>query len=437
MNYYPLILCLLAILCSCNRQNEDEVMHFTVTNHSDLSYEDAPVIISFGQANEMFPEISHNHFPLITDAKGRIIPSQIDDLDFDGVWDELVFVYSLPPRGSAEFTISLTSRDSMPEFGKRANLNFGVRESESGSVEPKKEVTLPADGMLGLSYNPYQTDGPAWENDKVGYRHYFDGRNARDIFGKTTETMVLDTVGISQEGAAVDNYHVLEPWGRDILAVSQSLGAGGLAMLQHGRLHRLGVWSDTPINEAVNNVDTTTYRMINDGPVRAIFELRFNNWLVGEKLYDIRQVVSIWAGRHHYENFIELSPREDNDTLIVGMVNSNNSQPLMTLDEHPDLIALVTHDKQTYECEYHLGMALILPKANYAGYNETTAEDGEIKSSYNAQLILDEYSGGFRFYFLSAWGFANPDFRDRDYFKNFVQTEIKKISQPPAVKLNK
>jgi len=33
-------------------------------------------------------------------------------------------------------------------------------------------------------YEPCQTDGPTWKKDKVGFRHYFDGRNSKDLFGK-------------------------------------------------------------------------------------------------------------------------------------------------------------------------------------------------------------------------------------------------------------
>ena len=74
-------------------------------------------------------------------------------------------------------------------------------------------------------------DGIAWENDKMGFRHYFDGRNCRDVFGKRVSDMVLDTVGIRPEGIPGDTYHVLAGWGRDIMSAANSFGLGGLAVL--------------------------------------------------------------------------------------------------------------------------------------------------------------------------------------------------------------
>ena len=55
------------------------------------------------------------------------------------------------------------------------------------AVAPATEEVLPANEVYkALGYQRYQTDGPSWENDKVGFRHYLDGRNSKDVFGKKT-----------------------------------------------------------------------------------------------------------------------------------------------------------------------------------------------------------------------------------------------------------
>ncbi|MBM1105834.1 DUF4861 family protein [Aurantibacter crassamenti] len=65
-------------------------------------------------------------------------------------------------------------------------------------------------------------EGPGWESNKVGYRLYFDWRNAIDIFGKKVDTMVLSKVGLDN----YDSYHEEAPWGLDILKAGKSLGLG-------------------------------------------------------------------------------------------------------------------------------------------------------------------------------------------------------------------
>ncbi len=42
----------------------------------------------------------------------------------------------------------------------------------------------------------YQMEGPAWENDIVAFRNYYDARNGIDIYGKRVNEMVLDSVGL-------------------------------------------------------------------------------------------------------------------------------------------------------------------------------------------------------------------------------------------------
>lgn len=49
-------------------------------------------------------------------------------------------------------------------------------------------------------------EGPAGKNDKVGFRNYYDLRNGMDIFGKITDKMVLDTIGLT------GSYHDLSNW---------------------------------------------------------------------------------------------------------------------------------------------------------------------------------------------------------------------------------
>ncbi len=66
--------------------------------------------------------------------------------------------------------------------------------------------------------------GPGWENNVIGYRIYTDWRNAIDIFGKVTDSLILNKVG--QDG--IDSYHEKNSWGQDILKVGKGLGIGSI-----------------------------------------------------------------------------------------------------------------------------------------------------------------------------------------------------------------
>jgi len=52
-------------------------------------------------------------------------------------------------------------------------------------VQSVTQTVLYADSLpYFIGYQKNQKDSPVWENDKKGFRLYFDGRNTKDIFGK-------------------------------------------------------------------------------------------------------------------------------------------------------------------------------------------------------------------------------------------------------------
>src|SRR5690606_2644891 len=168
-------------------------------------------------------------YPLLLDAKGDTVPVQVDDTSGDGLWDELFFLIDIPASGEVVLTVKQAENDIVYE--KKTAVRFGKRNGLTEPVQPRREDTLYADQLpLAIGYQPYQTDGPSWENDKVGFRHYLDGRNSKDVFGKKVSYMSPSDVGINAQGAVEDNYHVMEDWGRDIMPVGNSVGIGGIAL---------------------------------------------------------------------------------------------------------------------------------------------------------------------------------------------------------------
>ena len=116
-------------------------------------------------------------------SKGDTIPAQLDDLNQDNKWDELFFVVNLPANNTQTFSLQWVA--SPLSFTKRTSIRFGKRMSAQEHVQPAlSEAVYAADMPKKMGFQRYQTDGPSWENDKVGFRHYLDGRNAKDVFGK-------------------------------------------------------------------------------------------------------------------------------------------------------------------------------------------------------------------------------------------------------------
>lgn len=409
--------------CSASQEN------FTVINNSNIDRSDEPIVLSREDITEKAGgiQIMEGKLPLPV-KDGKPIPAQIDDIDGDGAWDELAFTLSIAAGDTQNISIEFTSPEEYPEFAARTNVRFGILEEDR--VKAVETLEIPGNELPVPLFTRYQMDGPAWENDKVGFRQYIDGRNGRDLYGKTMASMALDTVGIADDGSLEDNYHVMLPWGRDILAVGNSLGLGGIAMLENNQPVRLGVRMDAE----QNNVDMTSYTLITEGPVRSVFKLNYEGWDTGNGNYDLENTVTIWAGRYGYINDIALTSPNASDTLVVGVVNiHNDNPPILFEDTGTDYSAFYTHDKQTYDDGWYLGMGIVFPSESYLSYRKAPDSGPGITTSFLNLFELGQ-NKTLTYHVLAGWELSDTQFANPEYFDAFISEEIQKVSSPVIIK---
>lgn len=400
----------LGSLISCQSDKKTKGQEITLTNTSALALTDKAVAIR----RDDFPNIPDGkRYPLIISQAGDTIAAQLDDLDGDNRWDELFFIIDLPANGAQTLTLNWVAKPL--DLEKRTSVRFGVRSSLEGKVQSATSDTFYAHELPGvMGYQPYQTDGPSWENDKVGFRHYLDGRNSKDVFGKKVSYMSPDNVGINAEGVTEDNYHVMEDWGRDILAVGNSVGIGGIALMIGDSLARLGVTQ----GDSLNNVDSTFFRILSEGPARSVINYQYHNWKPLDRNYYAEETSSIWPGVYAFKNSVRFSKLQGDETLLVGLVNSNTEKPLTEIQVNNNWVVLLTHDQQTYDKEWWLGLALIVPKHSYLGYMEAP-KTGRISNTYLAKLKL-ENDKPVDYYAVAGWELSDEKFKDPVYFTEYV-----------------
>src|SRR5690606_30879094 len=131
----------------------------------------------------------------------------------------------------------------------------------------------------------------------------------------------------------------------------------------------------------LNNVDSTFFQIVSEGPVRSIINYQYHNWKTLDRNYAVEETSSIWPGMYAYKNEVSFSDLEGDETLLIGLVNSNTSNPLSEFVIDDRWVVLWTHDKQTYEKEWYLGLALILPKDVYQDYMEAP-KTGRLSTSF-------------------------------------------------------
>lgn len=412
-----------ALLATCDKANTS----FLIVNDSELHRDHEPITISKTQLVEKSGSVSENVLPVVYN-KGNIIPSQVDDMNMDGSWDELAFTLSIPANSTETVSIQFVDQSKYPVFESLTNVRFGINEKQ-GVIENRTTLTIKADEVPTEPFARFQMDGPAWENDKIGFRQYIDGRNAIDLYGKRLPTMALDTVGISDSGGLEDNYHVMLPWGRDILAVGNSLGLGGIAILNDGEAIRLGVRLD----DERNNIETTTYQLVTEGPVRSVFTIDYKNWEAGSGKFDLKNTVSIWAGDYGYSNQIELLSDNPSDTMIVGLTNIHNNNPPILYKDNPAYTLFHTFDKQTYDKEFYLGMALAFPADKFISYKESPDQGEGITNTYLNFIELSDVKS-FEYHVFAGWELSVDAFTSPESFQDYIVNATQRLSTPVMIK---
>ena len=298
------------------------------------------------------------------------------------------------------FIILLASSVAIRAQVVKTNIRFA---SKPDYKEMKKAVRLKSNDTE-TSQKAFQMEGPAWENDLVGFRNYFDARNGIDIWGKRTDKMVLDSVGTGKD------YHSMNWWGMDILKVGNSLGAGAIALMIGDSVYRIGPGCKG------------TYRLICEKPDYSAFELKFEKWKVQDRCYTITHTINIAAGNRYYESKVKIEGGKGDEFLVSGIVNLHSNQLYMIRENNRVIIA--THDKQGYSGEY-LGMALMTSQTCFADTVTAPNSGAGITNTYMLKMKPDQ-NKEVRFRFYSCWEYENASFAKQEFFMDFLKSDMKK-----------
>ncbi|MES2648497.1 MAG: DUF4861 domain-containing protein [Bacteroidota bacterium] len=421
------LLCFVApftIRCGSIKQVPGDTIR--VSNSASIDLANKPVIL---KRTELIQLPGTGYYPVITNERKEIIPSQLDDLNGDNSWDELFFVADLPAKKQAIFFIQWTK--TPPSYTKKTSVRFGVRRSLNATVQPAVSDTFYPNQLPGvMGYQRYQTDGPTWENDKVGFRQYLDGRNSIDVFGKKTPAITPENVGINNAGITEPNYSNMQDWGTDILHVGNSVGVGGAALLIGDSLLRLGITEQ----DRLNNVDSTIFNIVTEGPVRSMMQIDYRGWKPANRDYSVIQKTSIIPGTYSFRNEFEIDRLKGDEVLLAGLVNSRSEQQLSELVVNDKWVVLYTHDKQSVNKEWFLGMALVVPKENYLGYIKAPIT-GSVATSWLAKLKPEEKKP-LAWYAVACWELSDPQFKELAFFKAYITELVKQLSAEVSIQVN-
>ncbi|MGE5447277.1 MAG: DUF4861 domain-containing protein [Bacteroidales bacterium] len=397
-----------------------------LTNSLAVDRMDEIIVLSRSDVEKQIGNIPDGFAPIVQ-IKGKNLPSQADDMNGDGQWDELAFLVQLKASETITIEIKKIAIAAYPVFEKRTNVRLGILQADGTYPEVDHYKALPCTDSFKIIA---QGEGVSWENDKMAFRTYFDCRNVKDLFGKLKPGMIIDKIHTPE----IPDYHVLSDWGMDILHCGSSVGSGGLALLEADSLYRLG------------STDGYEYQKVVEGPVRSILDLKYTGWHIGNQDLSAVERITIYPGRYWFQSDVTVSGFKGEKQLATGIVTSMLKKQPMEFDASKDYHAIATHDKQSLNFD-ELGMAVLLKKPEVTKVGRTTDIDfyklgyktvdekqfsNVISQTYYVAQKVDAGKPA-RHYFFAVWGHENAKWKDSDNFKSYISSEAELLSHPVKV----
>lgn len=383
-------------------------VQFSLTNPLSSARQDELIILSKKDIIKKGISIKSGEYVALTYLNGVKLVTQFDDLDGDGKWDELVFLQSFKPNETIRINAVASPFIPYVESVQRAHVRHQRKLEGDAFGMPLNIDSIPA-GQVPTDFSkvklpPFLTEGPAWENDKLGFRIYFDVRNTKDIWGKKTSSMVLGRVGLPTE----PTYHEEQAWGMDVLKVGKSLGAGALALQVGDSLVRLGGV----------NMGKIIYQKIADGPVRAIFRLNYPNWVVsnGLKPVQLTEEISIWGGQYFSQSKVWVKNAPAGSKIVTGIVNLKSKER----KDVPSANTIYTFDKQS-ENNDMMGMAVMVAPGTAYVAGQTPNERTDVTQTYTVSSPVGPMPFVFRFYV--GWEKSDPQFTTAEGFEALLSAQ--------------
>ncbi|QIA07658.1 DUF4861 family protein [Draconibacterium halophilum] len=243
-----------------------------------------------------------------------------------------------------------------------------------------------------------QFEGPGWESDKVGYRIYLDWRNAIDIFGKKTDSLVLHKVGLD----GFDSYHEVSDWGVDVLKVGSSLGMGSVAFWDGGKAIRVEK-TDSLFSEVESSAE------------KSKVNINYYGWEINDTKTTLQSTLEIEAGSYLTKYTLKLSEALPN--LASGIVKHEGTDVQIFTDIKEDWTCLATFGVQTLQ-EDKLGMCVFVKTDQLL---EITDDE------YSDVLVMKPENNELTYYFGAAWEQDASGVTSMDEFKALLTEQAKYI----------
>lgn len=411
--FFVIVLLLALFYCTENNPFIREyplALKVNIDNSNGPDRNDEIVVLGIDEINVLYPDF--NPLALIVLDGNKELASQINDLDSDHQADQIVFVCDLLAGQSKEITIRYSKEgDKIRDYKKRTQAElshkvggkFVKRVYQGGTFQNVEYLDVPPEHTVNSWFIRYE--GPGWESDKVGYRFYLDWRNATDIFGKKTNEMVLQNVGLD----GFESYHEMSDWGMDILKVGDSFGIGSWGMWSNGKAHR------------VAETDKVECAIKINGPLQSMIETDYFGWKIAEDKYNLSAILTINAGSRLTHCNLEITG--DSENLCTGIVKHDSTNIHKSDNNQEGWQYFASYGKQSLTND-KLGMAIFYKSNDLIEINQ---------DDLSHLILLKSNSGKVDYYFSAAWEKEPNGITTEKQFVEYLNGTVDKLDTPVGI----
>ncbi|MFA6471515.1 MAG: DUF4861 family protein [Candidatus Latescibacterota bacterium] len=397
---------------------------FTITNHLGSDWKECPVIIKRDQLPT--PNIAERYLTVVdpslpsfqeptkeqlreksgylfrAEENGHIVEYQQDDLDKDGIWDELFFLTDIKAHET-----------------KTMFLYIGY--SERGLFEHKTHAGM---GYYGRHMVPF------WESEYIAWKLWFP--TSVDMHGKRKPMLT----GYYEYTNNLSGYYMPYEYGSDIMTVSNTFGDGGIGLFENPSLpDSVSVPRYSPFVDKGPYIDTRyAYEVVANGPLRSMIRVKTMNWKTGKGIYETDQLYTAVAKKSWSTcrvKFTEFWPEEPSTAFVCGIrhiMNENETYQsggvVMSFGKNVVIRASIDSvNVQGLTLDFE-GIALVVKDSLKPVYRDIKGFGGN-----HVFLVPATPDRTFDYMIFGAWSEGSVNTTANE-FKKYVATEAERYNNP-------
>ena len=277
------------------------IVTIDVTNPNGCEYKDAPVCVKL--------PADFRYKAATVSADGTEIPSQLDDLNSDGTYDELSLVIDLDAHATRTLTITFGKKPLPADrYENRVFTDMRLRVVKKGRTIDLRKENYQIDTLSEVEdthYSDVYPHGLCFENEIMGYRVYFNASHGTDLYGHRVKQLELDrsmwyTPEI-RDSAALYNY------GEDIIVVGTTATVGTLRGWDDSKwdpAYLNTVPDRRSLDPCMSTITPFAWRqahIVAKGPVRTVVDMNVEGWQYKGHSLNLKARYILYAGNREHQ----------------------------------------------------------------------------------------------------------------------------------------